>query len=259
MDGHPPLPSPLPSQTICENPVCPTVHIHIPPAHPTFYVLEPTERQILFDASLSKAYLDTTCLVQPQHGRCHLLHARRMAKVVSWLPSIRRHLQKFQRVYGDFLNNVRYFTSKAYYRRLPFPTCHGRMYSKRMTRYGLANVKRCKDRFWEGSFSYRSSLRFTFCACFLSFPQLELHWAWVPNFHWNSMGWPCTILIGSTDGLCRTSQQTRMSCGDAKVTFKACELTICAIDMSGQKNERGKWIHCSENMTSPVFLLSWTE
>ncbi|KAJ4471747.1 G-protein alpha subunit-domain-containing protein [Lentinula edodes] len=47
--------------------------------------------------------------------------------------------------------------------------------------------------------------------------------------------------------------------GITETTFKVGELTYKLFDVSGQRSERKKWIHCFENVTALVFLVSLSE
>ncbi|KAF8183596.1 heterotrimeric G protein alpha subunit B [Mycena galopus ATCC 62051] len=47
--------------------------------------------------------------------------------------------------------------------------------------------------------------------------------------------------------------------GITETTFKAGELTYKLFDVGGQRSERKKWIHCFENVTALVFLVSLSE
>jgi len=47
--------------------------------------------------------------------------------------------------------------------------------------------------------------------------------------------------------------------GIAETTFKVGELTYKLFDVGGQRSERKKWIHCFENVTALVFLVSLSE
>lgn len=47
--------------------------------------------------------------------------------------------------------------------------------------------------------------------------------------------------------------------GITETTFKVGELTYKLFDVGGQRSERKKWIHCFENVTALVFLVSLSE
>ncbi|KAF9547334.1 GPA1 heterotrimeric G-protein alpha subunit [Agrocybe pediades] len=47
--------------------------------------------------------------------------------------------------------------------------------------------------------------------------------------------------------------------GITETTFKVGELTYKLLDVGGQRSERKKWIHCFENVTALVFLVSLSE
>ncbi|KZW01861.1 G protein alpha-subunit [Exidia glandulosa HHB12029] len=47
--------------------------------------------------------------------------------------------------------------------------------------------------------------------------------------------------------------------GITETTFKVGELTYRLFDVGGQRSERKKWIHCFENVTALVFLVSLSE
>lgn len=47
--------------------------------------------------------------------------------------------------------------------------------------------------------------------------------------------------------------------GITETTFKIGELTYKLFDVGGQRSERKKWIHCFENVTALVFLVSLSE
>jgi hypothetical protein len=47
--------------------------------------------------------------------------------------------------------------------------------------------------------------------------------------------------------------------GITETTFKVGELTYKLFDVGGQRSERKKWIHCFENVTVLVFLVSLSE
>jgi len=47
--------------------------------------------------------------------------------------------------------------------------------------------------------------------------------------------------------------------GIIETTFKVGELTYKLFDISGQRNERKKWLHCFENVTALVFLVNLSE
>jgi guanine nucleotide-binding protein G(i) subunit alpha len=47
--------------------------------------------------------------------------------------------------------------------------------------------------------------------------------------------------------------------GILETKFKAGGLSITLIDVGGQRNERRKWIHCFENVTSLMFVVGLTE
>jgi guanine nucleotide-binding protein G(i) subunit alpha len=47
--------------------------------------------------------------------------------------------------------------------------------------------------------------------------------------------------------------------GITETTFKVGELTYKLFDVGGQRSERKKWIHCFENVTAHVFLVSLSE
>ncbi|KAJ7627402.1 heterotrimeric G protein alpha subunit B [Roridomyces roridus] len=47
--------------------------------------------------------------------------------------------------------------------------------------------------------------------------------------------------------------------GITETTFKVGELTYKLFDVGGQRSERKKWIHCFENVTALVFLVSMSE
>jgi guanine nucleotide-binding protein G(i) subunit alpha len=47
--------------------------------------------------------------------------------------------------------------------------------------------------------------------------------------------------------------------GITETTFKVSELTYRLFDVGGQRSERKKWIHCFENVTALVFLVSLSE
>ena len=50
-----------------------------------------------------------------------------------------------------------------------------------------------------------------------------------------------------------------MTTGITETTFKVGELTYKLFDVGGQRSERKKWIHCFENVTALVFLVSLSE
>lgn len=47
--------------------------------------------------------------------------------------------------------------------------------------------------------------------------------------------------------------------GITETMFKVGELTYRLFDVGGQRSERKKWIHCFENVTALVFLVSLSE
>jgi len=47
--------------------------------------------------------------------------------------------------------------------------------------------------------------------------------------------------------------------GITETTFQVGELTYKLFDVGGQRSERKKWIHCFENVTALVFLVSLSE
>src|SRR5258708_32941235 len=47
--------------------------------------------------------------------------------------------------------------------------------------------------------------------------------------------------------------------GITETTFRVGELTYKLFDVGGQRSERKKWIHCFENVTALVFLVSLSE
>jgi guanine nucleotide-binding protein G(i) subunit alpha len=47
--------------------------------------------------------------------------------------------------------------------------------------------------------------------------------------------------------------------GITETTFKVGDLTYKLFDVGGQRSERKKWIHCFENVTALVFLVSLSE
>jgi len=47
--------------------------------------------------------------------------------------------------------------------------------------------------------------------------------------------------------------------GITETTFQVGELTYELFDVGGQRNEQKKWIHCFENVTALVFLVSLSE
>lgn len=47
--------------------------------------------------------------------------------------------------------------------------------------------------------------------------------------------------------------------GITETTFQVGELTYRLFDVGGQRSERKKWIHCFENVTALVFLVSLSE
>ena len=47
--------------------------------------------------------------------------------------------------------------------------------------------------------------------------------------------------------------------GITETTFRVGELTYRLFDVGGQRSERKKWIHCFENVTALVFLVSLSE
>jgi guanine nucleotide-binding protein G(i) subunit alpha len=47
--------------------------------------------------------------------------------------------------------------------------------------------------------------------------------------------------------------------GITETTFEVGELTYRLFDVGGQRSERKKWIHCFENVTALVFLVSLSE
>ncbi len=47
--------------------------------------------------------------------------------------------------------------------------------------------------------------------------------------------------------------------GITETAFKIGELTYKLFDVGGQRSERKKWIHCFENVTALVFLVSLSE
>lgn len=67
----------------------------------------------------------------------------------------------------------------------------------------------------------------------------------------------------STSGYMPTDQDILRSrvktTGITETTFKVGELTYRLFDVGGQRSERKKWIHCFENVTALVFLVSLSE
>ena len=47
--------------------------------------------------------------------------------------------------------------------------------------------------------------------------------------------------------------------GISETTFKVGDLTYRLFDVGGQRSERKKWIHCFENVTALIFLVSLSE
>ena len=64
----------------------------------------------------------------------------------------------------------------------------------------------------------------------------------------------------STNGYMPTDQDILRSrvktTGITETTFRVAELTYKLFDVGGQRSERKKWIHCFENVTALVFLVS---
>jgi len=53
--------------------------------------------------------------------------------------------------------------------------------------------------------------------------------------------------------------QSRKTTGITETTFKVGELTYKLFDVGDQRSELKKWIHCFENVTALVFLVSLSE
>ena len=65
-----------------------------------------------------------------------------------------------------------------------------------------------------------------------------------------------TNYIPSDQDILRSRVKTT---GITETTFKVGELTYKLFDVGGQRSERKKWIHCFENVTALVFLVSLSE